>query len=116
MFIICKCGNTLTQALNKTKYQDAYIKVDDKYVVRPGTYHRRERKRSIEDYKKTYVISEEDLVDTVQCRNQEKGCCGFDYYELQCNHCNTKIGYGYNDCWQDSAAHLFTIKTKLVNQ
>ena len=121
MLIKCKCGNTLTKDLVKTKYKNAYELIDDdkyitdKYIVKQGTYHRWERKWLVEDYKNVYVVSEENLTGVVRC-NEEKGCCGLDYYELKCNHCNTKIGYGHNDCWQDSAAYLFTVKTKVVNK
>lgn len=117
MLIKCKCGNTLTKDLVKTNYKNAYelIDDDDKYIVKQGTYHRWEMKRPFEDYKNVYVISEEDFVGA-QMYNTSKGCCRFDYYEIQCKCCNEKVGYGHNDCWQDSAAHLFTMKTKVVNK
>lgn len=116
MLIKCKCGNTLTKDLVKTDYKNAYELIDDdKYIVKQGTYHRWEMKRPIEDYKNVYVISEEDFVGA-QMYNAEKGCCEFDYYEIQCSCCKEKVGYGQNDCWQDSAAYLFTMKTKVVNK
>ena len=130
MKIICKCGNELTKELVKVHYEQAYnVNVIDeevyfdkeietyqskKYSVKEGTYHRWENKLSLfGKFKNTYVISDKDFIG-VEIFDQSRGCCNFDYYGVKCSICETEVGYGNNDCWQDDAAFLYTIKTRVV--
>lgn len=129
MKIVCKCGNTLTKELNKVNHKDAYdiVSWDEEvgtledpytyehkeYSVKEGTYHRWEKKKSYSKYKNVYVVSDKDFLG-VEVFNECKGCCRLDYYDVKCNTCGEHVGYGHNDCWQDDAAFLYTIKTKVV--
>ena len=131
MKIQCKCGNILTNRLQKVHCEDAYdVTVHEEelagfdneesftyehkdYSVKQGTYHRWENKWSWGEFKNSYVVSDRDLVGT-EIFKESKGCCRSDHYALKCNVCDVEVGYGHNDCWQEDSAFLYTIKTKVV--
>ena len=129
MKIACKCGNILTKDVKKAHHKDAYDVVSwdeevgtledpytyehKEYSVKEGTYHRWEKKWSYLKYKNVYVVSDKDFLG-VEVFNECEGCCRMDHYDVKCKACGEHVGYGHNDCWQDDAAFLYTIKTKVV--
>ena len=133
MKIVCKCGNALTKNLQKVHHKDAYNCVslteklvgfeegdteteweDKEFSVKEGTYHRWDRKHSFwGKFKNVYTVSDKDFTGA-EVFDESKGCCRFDYYGLKCSQCGEEVGYGNNDCWQDDAAFLYTVKTKVV--
>ena len=126
MKIHCKCGECLTAHVLKTPYKEAIVAVgkksyagtdytSDEREVKQGTYHKWKRNKTIWRRKKepaVYVVSHKDLVEGTIV-NTSKGCCNWDYFDVQCPSCKQIVGEGGNDCWQESKAMLICTKVDI---
>lgn len=137
MKFYCKCGFCLTKELTKVDRKDAWeivgtrsYGVDDNgeelidhdCAAKQGIYFKRKFKGNwwfgniCKDGKRpnTYCISHNDLVEGA-ITNTSKGCCRWDYFDVQCPNCKELVGDGGNDCWQNASADLVRTKVKIGN-
>lgn len=90
MYIKCRnCHTKLTSSVRQTK-----VRHDIKYDNLINKY-----KIVSNDKKLLYVVHIKNVV-MIHLTDLDKGCCSYDGLDIVCFTCKTKVGDGYDDCWQ----------------